>query len=97
MKCDIAKSLFSGHILQMVAESTDKTQLLDTSDDFPTLALEVTPEVVRNTKKITEGKTQSLPDSDAATQVKKSEKCQLCLLTFLIKRHSRVLMVTLVV
>ena len=58
----------------MVAENTDKTQLLDTSDDFPTLALEVTPEVVRKVKKITEEETQPLPDSDAATQVKKIEK-----------------------
>ena len=57
-------------MFQMVAENTDKTQLLDTSDDFPTLALEVTPEVVRKVKKITEEETQPLPDSDAATQVK---------------------------
>ena len=58
----------------MVAEYTDKTQLLDTSDDFPTLALEVTPEVVRKVKKITKEETQPLPDSDAATQVKKIGK-----------------------
>lgn len=52
-----------------MGEDSGETQILDTSDEFPTLALEITPEVVRTTKKVKDDATQLVSNIDVETQV----------------------------
>ena len=51
------------------ARDAEVTQMFDESDDFPTLALEVTPEVVRTAKNIAEDAIQLVSNPDVASQV----------------------------